>query len=352
MSDRQVTCPKCFSNFVHPSDCEVCNGIGITKILQCKYCNGSGQSPEQLECMGCGSRGPKSEFQGNGLVSILRAASPTALRAFAVVVGFFFVCLHLAPSAKAGNEFRLPFCDDNRVTGWAFYCREPKPEEAPREETQSHQPTEPSIPEMYPSTKAMEEFRAETDEIKHRAVLNPTPENVAAYMERQKLIGDKAGQFTEQWQRVLFHTPHLDANVEYPLAQAGSGIYQDQKAAAEKAALQQVTASSGLLFIFEDSSSCGICRVQGEVLDYMQNEYGVSVLAVSKDGGKNEYFPNSFTDAGRLKELGISEYPAPTLALVEPNSNAVNVIGSGLLTADQILERIYVITQVPMGERY
>ncbi len=263
------------------------------------------------------------------------------------------------PNYAAAEAFRITKCETRETTGWNFYCRDPEPEEEPTapepaptpEITQAPEP-EP-VPEAPPTaTEQMMAFRAQVDEIKHRAVLDPTPENVLAYMEINKLVADRAGDFAEQWQRVLFETPHLNANVDSPLAAAGISVFQDQMKAAREAAFVKVAQTSGILFIFEGDARCGICRVQGEVLAQMQENFGVSILAVSKDGGGNAYFPNAFADNGRLDELGLSDFPAPTLALIDPVTRDVSVMGSGLITADQVLERVFLITEVPVGEQY
>lgn len=265
--------------------------------------------------------------------------------------------LTVANATFADSEpFRLDMCESRNTSGWSFYCRPPEPEpEEPVEEMAAPAPTPAPTPEeLAPltATEQMMEFRALIDETKHRAVLNPTRENVLAYMEINKLIGDKAGAFTDQWQRILFETPHLNANVDSPLAEAGIGVYQDQMLAAREATFQRVANEAGIIFIFESDQVCGICRVQGQILQQLEDRYGVNILAVSMDGGGNASFPDAFVDNGRLQELGLDEYPAPTLALVEPESGGVAVIGSGLVTADEILERVFVITEIPVGERY
>ena len=262
-------------------------------------------------------------------------------------------------AAVAETAFRLDLCGDARTKGWSYYCTPPVPVEEPVVEEQepvdviaAPNEAEPSVPEVGPATQAILAFRAEVDEIKYKAVLDPTPENVQAYMEIQKQIGDQAGVFTETWQRVLYGTPHLDANTEYPLASAGIGVYQEQLKAARQAALERTAATRGILYIFEGSEACGICKVQGEVLQDMRARYGIEILAVSKDGGGDANFPDAVVDTGQLEALGLAEFPAPTIALINPNSKEVDVIGSGLLTADQVLERVYVVTEVPEGQRY
>ena len=269
------------------------------------------------------------------------------------------------PSAVISDTaFQLDLCADSRTAGWSFYCKPPQPDPVDKPEPEPAPlppilavapppaPEEKSEPKPGPSTIAILEFRAMVDDIKHRAVLNPTRENVLAYMEINKQIAEQAGAFTDQWQRILFETPHLDANVEYPLAAAGIGVYQDQLKAAREASFKDIATTKGILFLFEDPASCGICAVQGEVLAAMEQIYGVSILAVSRDGAPMPGFPDAVVDAGQLKAMGLDSYPAPTLAMVDPSSNEVSVIGSGLLTADQILERVYVISEIPVGERY
>lgn len=260
--------------------------------------------------------------------------------------------------AFAASEFVLE-CEGEEVSGWSFYCEPPAPEpEEIEEEKPAPMLAPPPAPmqeeEKYPSTAKMMEFRAMVEDIKHKAVLDPTPENVLAYMEVNKLMADKAGEFTDVWQRVLFETPRLDANVDFPLAQAGIGVYQDQMRVIQEETFKKVAQTAGILFVFEDDAKCGMCKKQGEVLKGIEKMHGISILAVSRDGGQNEHYPEAMIDNGRLEELGMSsdEFPVPTMALVDPKTGQLEMIGSGILTADLLLERVYVITQIPVGERY
>ena len=286
-----------------------------------------------------------------------RRGFPIAEVAVAATIATFIAG---AGTANA-DPFRLNMCQDRATRGWSFYCTPPAP---PEEETTEPAPVPPaSVPvpapppspepaPEYPATDEMMAFRKMVDEIKYRAVLEPTVENVQAYMEVNKLMADKAGDFTETWQRILFNTPDLSALTDYPMAEAGIGVYQDQIAAARQDAFQEVARTSGILFLFEDESRCGICKVQGEILAQMEAQYDVAIFAVAKDGGHNSAYPGAVADTGRLAELGLADYPAPTLALARPDTREIEVIGSGLLTADDILERVFVITKVPEGARY
>lgn len=277
------------------------------------------------------------------------------MRLFPLLCAWALVDFGVAGVVQA-ESFTLDMCSEPSTKGWAFYCTDPKPENetdqveaAPLPEPE--QSKETPIPE-FPATDAMMAFRAQADELKYRAVLDPTPENVLAYMEINTEIAKRAGDFTETWQRVLFETPHLNANVDYPLATVGASVWQDQMKEAREQTFREVASEAGILFIFDGDASCGICKVQGQILAQMEETYGVSILAVSKDGGANAFYPEAFRDDGRLTEIGLQDYPTPTLALAKPGTQEIAVIGSGILTADQILENVHIITKIPFGERF
>ena len=108
----------------------------------------------------------------------------------------------LGTTAFAETPFKLDLCGDARTKGWSYYCAPPVPVEEPAPEEQEPVvviaappvETEPTEPVKGPATQAILAFRAQVDEIKYKAVLDPTPENVQAYMEIQKQLGAQAGK--------------------------------------------------------------------------------------------------------------------------------------------------------------
>jgi hypothetical protein len=178
------------------------------------------------------------------------------------------------------DSFSLGKCEEQATSGWAFYCDpDPVPEEEMVEEA-APGPTPAPAPTPETATEQMMSFRAHVDELKYRAVLDPTEENVRAYITVQKQMIDQAGHFTDQWQRVIFGSPDLSVTDDFPMSAAGIGVYQDQIKAVRDETFREVATTSGIIFIFEDDSRCGMCRAQGEILAQMQDWYEVSVLAV------------------------------------------------------------------------
>ena len=280
-------------------------------------------------------------------------AAPLRLNHLPVAVATLLLMLSTLPASAQ----RL-ICDGEAVDGWHFYCDpEPLPEAVPEPEAEPHAPEPlaqdaPLPEEPMTATEQIEAFRKHADELKHRAILEPTAENLRAYMEVNREMAQMAGRFAAAWQRVLFNAPHLDANIKHPRVQIGEHIYQDQKLAAEKAALQRAASEAGFLFIYEDPQYCRICLAQAQILDDMRREYGIEILAVSADGSPIEYFPDAVTDQGQLEALGLQDHPRPFIVIVDPRTGESQLIGGGLLSRDQILDRVYVVREVPFGERY
>ncbi|WP_226554738.1 conjugal transfer protein TraF [Celeribacter naphthalenivorans] len=267
---------------------------------------------------------------------------------------------NVAPSQPlaAANGGEFGYCGDRIQTGWNFYCDPPEEEPAPEQtapppvaEEKPKPETEPEAPQKT-YTEQIEEYRKQLDEIKYRAVLDPTPENVQAYMEAQQHMSKQAAAFTDQWQRVLFKTPELDINTRFPMTQMGGAVYQDQIRVARENSLKQAAANLGFMVIVEDSAVCGLCTPQLEVIKRMQANFGIEPIVVTVDGSFHPLFPNAVVDTGQLNAFGLADVPRPTVALVEPRSGIVEPIGSGLLTEDTILERVHVVTQIPAGDRY
>lgn len=258
----------------------------------------------------------------------------------------------LALSLTGPAQAKL-LCNGEAVDGWHFYC-DPEPIKEP--EPPVNQPIMKPMPEPEPkeltATEQIEAFRKQADELKHRAILDPTPENLKAYMEINTQMAQMAGRFAAVWQRVLFETPSLDSNVRNPMSQMGTTIYQDQKNAVEKAALQRAAREAGFLFVYEDPQRCRICLAQAQILKSMQDAHGIEVLAVSADGSTIEGFPDAVANNGQLEQLGIADMPRPLIAIVDMGTGEVDLIGGGLLTEDQILNRVHIVREVPMGERY
>lgn len=255
-------------------------------------------------------------------------------------------------SSASDKGQTLGNCGDTIRAGYHFYCdpEDIEPEDEPATITPVPQKPEPT--EAKTATEEMMAFRAQLDDLKYEAVLRPTPENLEAYMTAQLAMIRKAQEFTDVWQRVLLTSPDLDTNTRYPLSNIGATLYQDQKNAAQEAALQKLAETRGLLFVLEHETTCPVCPLQAGIVADLRDSYGVPVMAVTVDGWSYAPFPDVQQDNGQLKALGLEGFPRPILGILDPTSGAIDVIGVGLITREEILERIWLLTEVEPGQRF
>lgn len=253
----------------------------------------------------------------------------------------------------------LGYCANDIRQGWHFYCdpdaQAPEEEDAPKPVAAPAPQTPPKAPEptkKKTATERMKEFSARIDELKHMAILEPTPDNLHNYMMAQAVAMRMASTFADQWQRVLFKTPELDANVRNPTSNLGGHIFQDIRTQEEEDALIEAASSKGLMFVFEGEEGCAVCELQSRIIGTMAETYGVRVLPVSVDGSVTEHFPNPMVDNGQLERFGLDKFPRPNVSLVDPATDEVIIIGSGLMTQDVLLKRIHMLTTTEPGQSY
>ena len=99
-----------------------------------------------------------------------------ALLSLAAALGAAAVPLLAQPPADANRD--AFYCDERKLGSW-FYCNS---EEAKRKAREQARPASPAIP----ATERMAQITAKLDELKARAILEPTSENIVSYIRFQR----------------------------------------------------------------------------------------------------------------------------------------------------------------------
>src|SRR3546814_16642350 len=94
------------------------------------------------------------------------------------------------PAASADSLY----CEQRRLGYW-FYCVRPEPKAEP----QMAQP-----PAQVTATQELDAVTGELRELKARAILYPTPENVTAYIRFQRAPLDRASLLPDVWRRAIY----------------------------------------------------------------------------------------------------------------------------------------------------
>ena len=228
-----------------------------------------------------------------------------------------------------------------RKLGTWFYCDKPK--------------AKPGTPQAAPAPSQsaldrLKEVTATLDELKAKAVLEPTTENITAYISFQRQQLDRASTFADVWQRAIWQNPSLDYTLQRPVSTVAKRAWIDNRAADKGAVLQRLGQRYGVFYFY--AQSCAACEIQAPILKSVADMNGLHVQAVSTDGGPNRIFPNYFVDSGQMARMGLTSRATPSLVLYDTVTKRPIPIGTGLMAADEIMERIFTLTNVKPGSDF
>lgn len=207
--------------------------------------------------------------------------------------------------------------------GWAWYHdrieqKEESVEEAP--------PLDPII--------ILKSEKEELDRSLAKAMLEPTEENVVAYMALQQRWIKTSGRFSHLWQQALLQHPEL-ASLN-PTAQYAVQVRKEVDRKATRALIQDLAGHSTLLFFYEGGNAYS--QAFGNVIKEFTKQYHWTVQAVSVDGIRLSSFPKSLRDRSIADEMNIHFFPA--LFLVEVSTLKAVPLAFGMVTISQIEENI------------
>jgi conjugal transfer pilus assembly protein TraF len=219
--------------------------------------------------------------------------------------------------------------------GW-FWYRDPTP---PTARPAPKAPATPARPRELADFEAMQQ-RLET--LKRVAVMNPTDDNLMAYMRFQRMVMDRSQVFADRWQRLVWREPSLDyASEGRPTNTLAIAAFDERQRDRDTAAVRQLAATHGLVFVFR--SDCPFCHRFAPVLKRFAQSHGLTVLAVSLDGGSLPEYPDARPDNGIAARLNARAVPA--LYLTQPSRRAFRPVGFGLMSDTDLLERIVALAR-------
>ena len=248
----------------------------------------------------------------------------------------------------AGGEWRS-WCGEPGSAaslGWHFYCD--RQEEEPQRAEPA--PAPPSGQTSRSATEQIEAMRRVLEEARAEAILDPTPEKVAAYLELQRAALQRAAVFSDAFRRTVWATPELDYTLRRPVGALAKQVWSDGRRQARDAALAKLGERYGLIYL--GHAGCAGCKVFGPLLRAFATRHGLDVLAVSLTGEALEGWPEAVADNGRATRLGLGNAPVPALVLFDTALRRVVPVGFGVMAEDEMAERIYALTALEAGHDY
>jgi conjugal transfer pilus assembly protein TraF len=192
------------------------------------------------------------------------------------------------------------------------------------------------------------DIREALERLKDEAVINPTKENVLAYLDAQQYVMEKGSTFADMARRVVWETAELDYSLRRPTNALAIDAFKSERRETRDRSIARLARENGLFFFFR--GDCPYCHQLAPILKYLQDVHQIEVFAVSLDGGRLPQFPDARADNGISRVLEVSQVPA--LFLSSKTERRVQPIGYGVLAAEEILERMYVLTQLKPGEDF
>lgn len=264
----------------------------------------------------------------------------TAIIALALAIGSTQLAVAQTSDASTAPENDAFYCEERKLGYW-FYCTRPKP--SPKPETATPAPLPDAVTRM-------EAITAELRELKARAILEPTPANVTAYVRFQREQLDRASLFSDVWQRAIWQDPDLDYTLQRPVSTLAKRQWQDSRANERNGVMAGLSARYGLFYFF--AQSCGACEVMAPIVRSVTGTWGITVRAISTDGGPSRHFPNYIVETNQRSKMGLEPKVTPAVVLWDALKGRPIPIGYGVMSADELQDRIYLLTQKEVGHDY
>lgn len=212
--------------------------------------------------------------------------------------------------------------------GWHFY-------EAPR--LPPKPPPEPVGPSPPAELLAFKQLQQTLEDYKNIAIMRPTFFNVRRYMTLEAQVTSRASAFADMAQRIAWSNPELDPTLQgRPVNAQALEVFEAMQQNQRFEQVAQLSKDHVLLFFYR--SDCPYCHTFAPTLLALQNRLNLQVEAVSLDGGALPGFSKFRHDNGISRTLQVSQVPAVFLA--QPFTGQVTLIGYGVLSETQLLERL------------
>ena len=189
---------------------------------------------------------------------------------------------------------------------------------------QAQPPEQSDAPKPLESLRTMAEVRAEMAARLDRAVMAPSEENIARYLEANAFVLGKAHVFSDRFQRVRIARPEFDWTASHPVANHATAELGERAAADADRFLERIAAEAGLLFIGSGDETLD-ALASGPAAAFARR-YGFETLAVTPAGTPAPGFPDVKPDNGLIGRLGLARRPALLLA-AKPDARHPALLG-------------------------
>lgn len=233
---------------------------------------------------------------------------------------------------KNGSGFYV-----EREDGWHWY-KDPVVPPPVQEKTEQTVLMDSKNPEEGPHPLSAEWLRVTLPQLRDRAIDSPTRENVSAYYYAQRIMMDKAQNFSDVARDVVTNDPLLDENLRIPFASAAKAAMLKGAGDAKRQILDDLSESAALWFFYDPE--CSYCDTQIGPINRLVEKHDITIEVISKFGTQVPGLLPEIKvreDKGHFDEFGVNFTPA--VMLVSPPKN-LWLISQGYTAYDVLVDRI------------
>lgn len=171
------------------------------------------------------------------------------------------------------------------------------------------------------------------------AVMDPTDENIAAYLKMNALLFEKAGRFAERWRDVLIRYPEYDWTTGHPVVNSASTTLSRERDKARSAKLATLSETWGLVFFGDAGRLTGLMR---PLVDRFAGITGIELIQVAV-GGPSPYLSRAYPDTGMSRRAcgGIKKLPALVLMHKDDSDIAhARLVATGVVDIAELGRRV------------
>lgn len=204
-------------------------------------------------------------------------------------------------------------------------------------------------------------LRAEVERRLERALMDPTPEHVSAYLEANAFILGKAHRFQVAWERTRFANPQYDWTASHPVANFATAEENERVMREKSVFLKSLGQEAGILFVVRADDP--LSELAARSLASFARTNGIEVLVASDRPVTYPGLPPSKPYNALVASLGLTRLPAAVLvpnpatvaagALRHPALRAnprPNLFATGVVSVEELGSRLMLLLAPPATE--
>ena len=188
--------------------------------------------------------------------------------------------------------------------------------------------------------RTVKELKAERERRLEQAVMNPSRENILAYLEVNAFVQEKSARFSEAWRDTLLQNPALDWTALHPTANFASTALSRERQEGIESELRLLPKTEWGLVLFADNSH--LSSLMAPVADRFAAGYGFELVRLSV-AGTLPFLPLARDAKGLEKRAagGLTHFPALLLVRRGPAmlENA-RILATGAVDATELGRRL------------